>query len=98
MTLWAVRAALFRVGDAVAVGGVGGVLSKGGEINFDLQQTGEVFLFCFGSRVVVEHARKEKRKNTHSKICSSDKQKINDSVLKILQIVVEIGFVWAKNS
>ena len=89
------------MGDAVAVGGGGGVLSKGGEINFEWQQTGEVvevFLFGFGSRVVVEHARKEKRKNTHSKICSSDKQKINDSVLKILQIVVKIGFVWAKNS
>ena len=63
------------MGDAVAVGGVGGVLSKGGEINFELQQTGEVFLFCFGSRVVVEHARKEKRKKHTFKICSSDKQK-----------------------
>ena len=66
------------MGDAVAVGVVGGGFIKVGEINLARQQRGEVvevYLFCFGSRVVVEHARKEKRKNTHSKICSSDKQK-----------------------
>jgi hypothetical protein len=84
------------VGDAVAVGGVGGVFINGGGINFERQQTGvvvEVYLFCFGSRVVVEHARKEKKENTHSKICCQATQaKINEFVFKkILKVV--FGFI-----